>query len=301
MPSNLPRKLAPVAFALLIAAPAVADFRLERELPLDPGGRLELDTDSGEVRVRGADRSGVSVLVTSPRSADEIEERYDLRFDAAEGRVLIRVKRRDPRWHRSDRSNLLFEIEVPNRTNLEVETSGGRIDVSRLEGRVDLETSGGRVELEKIAGEIDAHTSGGGMEAIDIDGRARLRTSGGRVEVRGISGDLFAGSSGGSIDISDAGGVVEASTSGGPITVSLARGNASGGSLSTSGGGVTIYIDPEVGLDVDASTSGGSVTLEVPVTVRGRLSRRSVSGMLNGGGPTLRLRSSGGSIRVRSL
>lgn len=301
MRSNLLRKWAPAAFALLIAAPALADFRLERELALEPGGRLELDTDSGEVRVRGTNRSGVAVLVTSPRSAADIEEAFDLQFDASEGRVLIRMKRRDHRWFNSDRSNLRFEIEVPSRIDLDVETSGGRIDVSQIEGRVDLETSGGRVDLERITGEVDAHTSGGGMEAIDIDGRARLRTSGGRVEVERITGDLVAGSSGGSIEVRDAGGVVEASTSGGPITVSLARGNASGGSLSTSGGGVTVYIDPQVGLDVDASTSGGSVTLEVPVTVRGRLSRRSVSGTLNGGGPTLRVRSSGGSIRVRPL
>jgi Toastrack DUF4097 len=301
MPSNLLRKLAPVAFTFLIAAPALADFRLERELALEPGGRLELDTDSGEVRVRGTNRSGVSVRITSPRSAAEIEEQFDLQFDASEGRVLVRVKRRDHSWFNSDRSNLMFEIEVPNRADLDIETSGGAINVARVEGRVDLATSGGRVDLEGIKGEIDAHTSGGGMEAIGIDGRARLRTSGGRVEVQGITGDLFAGSSGGSIEVRDAGGVVEASTSGGPISVSLARGNGSGGSLSTSGGGVTVYIDPQVSVDVDASTSGGSVTLEIPVTVRGRLSRSSVSGMLNGGGPTLRMRSSGGSIRLRSL
>jgi hypothetical protein len=49
---------------------------------------------------------------------------------------------------------------------------------------------------------------------------------------------------------------------------------------------------------VDASTSGGGVNSDVPVTIRGRVSRNALQGDLNGGGPLLRLRSSGGGVRV---
>ena len=83
--------------------------------------------------------------------------------------------------------------------------------------------------------------------------------------------------------------------------MSFTVGNARGGSLSTSGGSVTAYVDPAVGLDIDISTSGGSATVDLPVTVQGRLSRNAVSGTLNGGGESLRLRSSGGGVRLRSL
>jgi len=295
-------RLAPLfLLALLPAVPASAEFELVRELALEPGGQFELDTDAGSVTVRGVEGSGASVRITSSYSDEEINSRFDIDFLEEAGRAGVRVKQRSrrPFSFRSDR--LVFEIEVPVETDLQLETSGGGLDVRRIVGRVDLETSGGGVDLEDVTGEIDAHTSGGGMGATNIEGNARLRTSGGRVEVDGITGDLYAGSSGGSIDVRGAAGYVDASTSGGPITAYLTPGNAAGGSLSTSGGSVTVFVDPAVGLEVDASTSGGSVTLDMPVMVHGRLSPSSVSGTLNGGGPTLRLRSSGGSIRLRSL
>ena len=52
-----------LALALLMACPATAraDFRLERQLDLAPGGRLVVDTDSGRISVRvGSGRSGMA-------------------------------------------------------------------------------------------------------------------------------------------------------------------------------------------------------------------------------------------------
>jgi hypothetical protein len=57
-------------------------------------------------------------------------------------------------------------------------------------------------------------------------------------------------------------------------------------SVSTSGG------------SIDASSSGGNVESDVPVTIQGRIDRDSLRGDLNGGGALLRLRSSGGGVRI---
>ena len=85
------------------------------------------------------------------------------------------------------------------------------------------------------------------------------------------------------------------------MRASFAAGNGSGGSLSSSGGGITVSVDPAVSLDVDAHTSGGRVTVDLPITVRGLDDQRNtVRGELNGGGPLLKLRSSGGSVRINS-
>ena len=57
--------------ALACASVSAADFRLERELALAPGGTFVLDSDAGSIDIRGTDRSGARVLVTSSR--DDIE------------------------------------------------------------------------------------------------------------------------------------------------------------------------------------------------------------------------------------
>ena len=53
-------------------------------------------------------------------------------------------------------------------------------------------------------------------------------------------------------------------------------------------------------LDVDAHTSGGKVIFDLPITVHGSNSRNELRGELNGGGPLLKLRSSGGSIKLHA-
>jgi hypothetical protein len=70
--------------------------------------------------------------------------------------------------------------------------------------------------------------------------------------------------------------------------------------LSTSGGEVKASVGKDVGFHLDASTSGGEVDAAgVTITIdHGGIGRSSLSGQVNGGGPVLKLRSSGGDIKV---
>ncbi len=134
----------------------------------------------------------------------------------------------------------------------------------------------------------------------DVRGDVRADTSGGSIRIENVDGGIVADTSGGMIRIQGAGGHVSADTSGGSVSVGFAQGNSSGGEISTSGGGVTVTVDPAANLDIDAASSSGSVSSDLPVTVRGTISKKALHGTLNGGGATLRLRSSGGPVRIES-
>ena len=285
--------------AVVLSSAAAADFRLERELPLAAGGTFVLDSDVGSIDIRGDDREGARVLVTSTR--EDLEERYSFSFEQRGDDAVVRVEKRGSwtrRWFGGGSDRVRFEILVPRGASIDLSTAGGAIAAAEIRGQVDLHTSGGSIKMKQIDGDVDAHTSGGAVTAVDVSGSARLDTSGGAIDARGVSGDLVARTSGGSIEIEDAGGAVEAHTSGGPVRASFAPGNGAGGSLSSSGGSITAAVDPAVSLRVDAHTSGGKVSVDLPITVRGSMSRNTVRGSLNGGGPLLKLRSSGGSVRL---
>lgn len=307
----------PLALALTGPPAARADFRLERDFPLPAGGRFALAADEGSATVRGGDGSRARIVVTSPR--DDIEERWDFQFVPSDGELRLRAKRRHPLggWFSFGRGDSLhYEIQVPRATALTLDTAGGKLEAYDIDADVTLDTSGGSIRAERLQGHVDADTSGGSIVVADIEGEVRLDTSGGSIEanrVRGtvsadtsggsiriaeVSADVTASTSGGSIEIEEAGGRVEADTSGGSVMVSFATGNAAGGSLGTSGGGLTVHLDPSVRLDIDAEASGGSVRSDLPLTVRGSISRSSLRGQLNGGGATLRLRASGGGVRI---
>jgi hypothetical protein len=95
------------------------------------------------------------------------------------------------------------------------------------------------------------------------------------------------------------GGELRASTSGGSIKAVVPSPIPGPVRLETSGGSVTVTVGSDATFDLDASTSGGGVDSELPVTITGKASRSRLVGPVNGGGPEMRLRTSGGSIRVK--
>jgi DUF4097 and DUF4098 domain-containing protein YvlB len=313
-------KITILALIVLLAVPvaATAGTRIEKQLDLSSGGTFRLDTDAGSVSVVGASSSGAEVIVTSKQS--DLEDHFKLSFEGNGSEARVKVERRGSRitsWFRSGPS-MHFEIRVPKDVRVVVETSGGRIELEAIDGDVDLNTSGGSITVEDVRGKVVTDTSGGAIRISEVWGDVRADTSGGSISIDSvegaviadtsgggislddISGNIVADTSGGSINIEQAGGSVRADTSGGPVSVAFTPGNSMGGSLSSSGGRVTARVDASANLDIDASTSGGRVSSDVPVTVRGSVSKSALRGQLNDGGAVLKLRSSGGGIKIES-
>jgi hypothetical protein len=71
-------------------------------------------------------------------------------------------------------------------------------------------------------------------------------------------------------------------------------------SLSTSGGSVQATVSRDAAFRLDASTSGGDVSADgLTITIdQGGIGKSNLSGDVNGGGPMLRLHTSGGDIRI---
>jgi len=307
----------PILAGLVLAStPAMAETRIEKNLKLAPGGEFHLDTDMGAVTVTGSPDSGAHVVITSKRKP--LEDLLNFRFDEGPDSVTITAKRKHVvSWFSGWGGHVQYEIRVPAETRLTIDTSGGGIKISGTRGQAKLDTSGGGIDVRGLVGDLDADTSGGGIVLNDIKGRVRADTSGGGIDGASIDGSIHAQSSGGSIELErvtgdidaetsgggirivEAGARVHADTSGGGIDASFAKGNFKGGLLETSGGGIEVTIDPAADLAIQAS--GNSVKTDLPIRVHGEISRGHLSGDLGKGGNTLRLHTSGGSVRIQSL
>jgi hypothetical protein len=287
------------ALSLAFAAiPARAESRIEKTLELQPKGQFILDSDAGGVSVTGTSHSGAHLVITSNRN--DLNSEFDFNFAASAGlaRVTARHKHEFGWAHNV---SLHFEVEVPAETRTEIRTGGGGIKLFGLRGESSLKTSGGAIEVTGLNGPLQAHTSGGSIHIREVTGDAHVETSGGGIDVEAVEGSLRAHTSGGGIRVGRVTGYLEAKTSGGPIRASYSRGNAHGGELETSGGSIEVAIDPSANLNVDASTSGGAVSSDLPVRVVGTISTSSMHGSIGSGGETLRLHTSGGSIRIHAL
>lgn len=273
-----------LAFAAAGSAAWAADYRLEKRLPLAPGGTFTLSSEAGGIEVRGGGGSEAVIVVTSDRT--DFADKHDLSFATpSPDRVEVTLKRKS--------RGMTSWFEGGQRTRIIVTLPQG--------AAARISSSGGGIDIEGLDGKVLAESSGGGVKASRLGGAAELSSSGGAIDASEIAGDLEARSSGGSTTVRAAHGRVVAESSGGAVSVAFAAGNAKGGDLSSSGGGVAAAVDPAVGLEIDASSSGGSVDCELPLTVRGKIGRDDVHGTLNGGGALLQLRSSGGGIAIGKI
>lgn len=298
----------------LLAIPAtLAQAKIVRVLnesfAVESGGTLKVKTSGGDIRVRSGDSNEVQVVAQQKfrtddeDKADEVLQYLSLTMQKTSDGVELEAKYEGPNRLfnlGSTPVQVSFEVTVPQSYHADLSTSGGTIVVGELGGDLEARTSGGDIQMAKISGPVNASTSGGDIVLQGATGDVNLRTSGGDVEVHQVEGavDLF--TSGGHIIIDGAAGSIRAKTSGGSISAVINGILTQDSRLSTSGGNVMVSVDQQAGFTLDASTSGGAVTaddLVIKIT-HGGLRKRRLKGEVNGGGPVLTLRTSGGSINV---
>lgn len=177
-------------------------------------------------------------------------------------------------------------------------TSGGSISVTdcrkqRTTDRIDLETSGGSINVSRAAGTMRLETSGGSIKLNDLTGKIKAETSGGSVVGGNIDGELITGTSGGSIRLNRIAGSIEAETSSGSVEVELVR-VGDYVKLTTSSGSVRVHMPLDKGLDLDLR--GDKVTTTTLSNFSGNAEKDRVKGRLNGGGIPVRLSASSGNV-----
>jgi hypothetical protein len=285
--------------ALFAATPVfAAEKELNRSFEVPSGGRLSVDVDGGKIVVSGSDAQKVVVRMRAQGSEDRLANLTLTAERDGEGVAVTGKRSRGDHWFdwlRGD-SRLIVTVEVPRAYNLDVQTSGGDIEVRQLNGNAVGRTSGGRVTVESVKGEVRMRTSGGSMNVRSLQGPVQLDTSGGQIIASQIEGGLHAHTSGGGIRIEQAAGSIDAQTSGGSINIELSGANE-GIVAKTSGGSITLKLPSTTSATLNASTSGGSVSSNMPI-ISTEVGKSSLRGTLNGGGPEILARSSGGSISV---
>ena len=317
-------------FTLLVIAAATAsalsEENINQQLDAAPGGRIIVDVDFGTIDVSaGADDK---VVVAAHRKIDSNNEAQEKEYLAAApvtvtkdgNTVTIRARRsqKDCNMNWSGRCNMdaRYTVRVPKNFNSELRTAGGSIIGSELTGTMSADTSGGKLKFTHLRGPTGATTSGGSIELNGCEGVVKVDTSGGRIESIDGSGSLEARTSGGSIVVRNFGGDTQVETSGGRLAFENINGKitgrTSGGSitarlkspvpgdvnLETSAGSIEVTVPPDAGLDVEAEASSGRVTSDLPF-VGIRTNREEMKGKINGGGKSLVLHTSAGSISIK--
>lgn len=133
-------------------------------------GRIAVDAGTnGGVEVQGWDRDEVEVRARvwanarSEERAREIAEAVTLRVES--GRIVAD----GPDTGRREGWGVSYRISVPHRTDLEIETHNGGVDVADVTGDIRFDATNGGVHLVGVAGDVRGRTTNGGLH-VELQG-----------------------------------------------------------------------------------------------------------------------------------
>lgn len=225
-----------------------------------PGRTLHLRSDLGSVHVQTGGKDNVvegrliaKVYSRSKQRAMEQFRGITLQAMVVSDGVRVEGEVEDSDDHDYDRLSIVYEVTVPRRYSLDIETMAGAIEMNDVDGTVKAVTAGGHIEAENISGPANVETAGGHIRLGNIGARLKARTAGGHIQVGNVEADAELETAGGHIIGRKIDGEVRAQTAGGSISFQTVSGSVL---AETSGGQISIG---ESGGSVRAQTAGGSV------------------------------------------
>ena len=270
--------LATAALALA-ALPALAtEATFERTLSVN--GRVELSVSTGSGNIHLTQGAGNQVHIYGRVKTNWGGSEQRVREIAANPPIeqtgnIVRIGARHENLHNI---SIDYEIQAPADSYLSAASGSGEVTDDGVGENAKLSTGSGSIHATALHGSFSVDTGSGDIYADQTgDGEVKAQTGSGSIELRNLHGGLKAETGSGNIK---AGG-----TPGAPWK------------LETGSGSVEVWTG-NAALTLDAESGSGSIHTDREMTTQGSSDRHHVTGKIGGGGPTVRVETGSGSIRV---
>ena len=322
---SLRLKLAVAATLLPWMALAAEEGSFDRTLSVTGPVQLEVRTGSGSIEVTAGSPGAVEIhgiirarsgFFSATDAAEKVRRIAENPPIEQLGNVIRVGGRAIEDESLYEGVSVSYHIVVPAETALVSKSGSGSQRLGDLKGPVEATAGSGALTIGSIEDDVMARAGSGSIRVDGVGGSLSAKTGSGSIDARAVQGAITASAGSGTIDLEQTGeGNVSVSSGSGGVRVRGVRGglivSTSSGSiraqgtmvrdwsLEASSGGITVELPPEASFDLDAHTNSGSIDSERPLTVTGRLSRRSLRGAVGSGGPRLEIETSSGSIVIR--
>ncbi len=288
-------------FCLLVTSLAATASAAEyvKSYPVSGRAKVVVNADNGSVRIVTSDTPQVQFHVTYDASD---WEGSGPTIDSQQNGNGVQLTAHTDRsgWFGFGRRRMKIEVEMPRNADLELGTSNGGVELASLNGNIVVHTSNGGIRAQQLSGTVEIDTSNGGIQADGIKGTVRVHTSNGGIGVEHVDGRCEIATSNGAVRVGGRFDQLEVHSSNGGVTVRAESGSrmASEWSVATGNAAVHLALPADFKANVDATTSNGKIVLNVPAEVRGVIGGSQLHGTLNGGGPSLSVHTTNGSIQL---
>ncbi len=270
-----------VAAAICVAAlPVLAsEATFERTLQVNGRAELTVSTGSGNIHLTHGSDSQIHIFgrVKSSWGHDNEQKVHDIAANPPIEQTgnIVRIG-----THHENLRNISidYEIQAPANAFLDASSGSGDVTDDGVGENAKLSTGSGNIHATGLKGAFNVNTGSGDIVAEQTgSGDVKAQTGSGNIELHDLHGSLRAGTGSGDIKIN-----------GSPV-----------GEWKLETGSGNIEFSPgNSGLTLDASTGSGSVHSDHEMTVQGSFDKHHITGKINGGGPTVRIQTGSGDVRI---
>jgi Putative adhesin len=272
----------------LLVAPAIAsasEATFNRTLTVSGNVNLSVSTGSGYVHISPGSDNQIHIVghVKSSNgwfggsSDDRVKQIADNPPIQQSGNDVHIGKTDNNDWFRN--ISIDYEITTPRGSNVNAGSGSGDLQISGVAGGLKASTGSGSIDAHGIGGAVALDTGSGDIKAdLNSPSSTKAQTGSGTIRINGVVGGLKAGTGSGDIEIQ-----------GQPT---------SDWKLETGSGSVTLGVG-NAHFSLDASTGSGTVHSDPPISTHGSLEKHHIMGDINGGGPTVRVETGSGDIRIK--
>lgn len=274
-----------ICLSTLSFAQSPDEFSFKKTFKISTPATMSMSTNDGYIKAYAKDINEIQVYFIVKKNGqvidmdlDELEDLMDVDISSSSDELEITIKQEGTSWVKNwkDRHYVSLFILAPERTECNLKTSDGNVELKGFSGDQLCKTSDGNIDVEGVIGELNAMTSDGNIEVIDNDGPIDLQTSDGDINVENVEGETNLKTSDGKIVANNIKGEINAVTSDG-----------------------NIFLEDITGLDNNARTSDGNIIFE---NLTGGLTAQTSDGNISGNfrklDDDIYLRTSDGNISV---
>lgn len=283
---NASRILLTATILAMTTAAFASDSTFERTLSVGGSPNVSVSTGSGYVRLKPGTDNQVHIVGHVHASQVWFGTDRDSRVQQIVNNPPIVQNGNDiiiGEHHSSDlfrNISIDYDISLPRSSNIAATTGSG-----------DL-------EIQDVGASLKAQTGSGSVRANGIQGPSTLGSGSGDVELHQTGpGDVKAETGSGSVRLYGVSGGLKASTGSGDIQVDGQP--TSDWKLSTGSGSIKLALGNSAKFNLSADTGSGDIRVQQPITMQGSLNRHHVTGVVNGGGPTIRANTGSGDISIQ--
>ena len=296
----------------------VVDQRqITKTYDMEADSELRVENQAGDVKVTGWTGSKIQIDIFRKGRWDDFEVYIDKRSKrfVVEVEYPDRDRRRD-RWGNYDAGSIDLEIKVPEKSELDLYSMNGSVEVEGIKAYVNARALNGGVEVRKVESDVDAHSTNSSVKVSDVQGSVDARSTNSRVIVRDVTGNIEARSVNSRVEVFNVkASRVDAGSVNSGVDVDLnfidPRGQYE---LSSTNGSVRITIPADAKADVTARARERDLHSDFDLfdeeRERDRRSsrryyyddrnrRRTFRGVLNGGGARIYLSTTHGDVDIR--